>query len=330
MADDVFAAIDVGSNTIHLLVARWSGTSLVPLDDRSDPLQLGHDLELLGAIGETKLRAATRTIRRYVARAEARGACDIQILATQAVRAASNRAEVVAAMEQASGRRVVVLEPAREAYLAVVATALTRTWPSPYLVADLGGASTQLVVVHGGALLGFRSEPVGSARLGIRLLQDPPTWQEVTAMEARVSQALIPALRALLAGVPLLGGIVAVGGAATRTARLIHRSPPPHEVTLDELYSAAARVYSLSAEAAAAGTGIKPLRIPTVRAGICVLTELLRVSRLQQCTISSFGIREGAILTVARPAPPHPSWTTAGADQPSGATHGAAEAGSHS
>ena len=57
MADDVFAAIDVGSNTIHLLVARWSGTGLVPLDDRSDPLQLGADLELRGAIGATKLRA---------------------------------------------------------------------------------------------------------------------------------------------------------------------------------------------------------------------------------------------------------------------------------
>jgi exopolyphosphatase/pppGpp-phosphohydrolase len=51
MADDVFAAIDVGSNTIHLLVARWSGAELLPLDDRSDPLELGHDLELRGAIG---------------------------------------------------------------------------------------------------------------------------------------------------------------------------------------------------------------------------------------------------------------------------------------
>src|SRR4051812_8957913 len=322
MADDVFAAIDVGSNTIHLLVARCNGAGLVPLDDRSEPLELGHDLEQRGAIGAGKLRATARTIRAYVALAESRGARDVQILATQAVRAARNRAALVAAIEEASGRRVVVLDPAREAYLAVIATALTRTWPSPYLVADVGGGSTQLVVVHGGALLGFRSEPVGSARLGIRLRHDPPTWREIVAMQARVSQALIPALRALLAGVPLLGGIVAVGGAATRSARLIHRSPPPQEVTLDQLYDASARVYSRSAEAAAAGRGIKPLRIPTVRAGVCVLAELLRVSRLQQCTVSPYGIREGAILTAAHPTPPHPSWTAAIADQPPGATGG--------
>ena len=149
-------------------------------------------------------------------------------------------------------------------------------------------------------------------------------------MEARVSKAFIPALRALLAGVPLLGGIVAAGGAATRTARLIHRAPPPQEVTLDQLYAASARVYSRSAEAAASGTGIKPMRIPTVRAGIGVLTELLRVGRLQQCTISPFGIREGAILTAARPVPPHPSWTTVAAGQPAGGSESSARAGSHS
>jgi exopolyphosphatase/guanosine-5'-triphosphate,3'-diphosphate pyrophosphatase len=330
MADDVFAAIDVGSNTIHLLVARWNGTGLVPMDDRSDPLQLGADLELRGAIGGAKLRATAQTIQTYVARAEALGARDVQILATQAVRAARNRPKIVSVLEKASGQRVVVLDPAREAYLAVLATAQTRTWPSPYLVADLGGASTQLVVVHHGALLGFRSEPVGSARLGIRLRHDPPTWREIAAMETRVSQALIPALRALLAGVPLLGGIVAAGGAATRTARLIHHAPPPQEVTLDQLYAASARVYSRSAEAAAAGTGIKPLRIPTVRAGIGVLTELLRVGRLQECTISPFGIREGAILTAAHPVPTHSSWTMAVVEEPAGGSDGSAEAGSRS
>src|SRR5262245_32425251 len=123
MTDDVFAAIDVGSNTIHLLVARWSGTALVPLDDRSDPRQLGADLAPRRAIGAAKLRATAGTIRAYVARAEALGARDVQILATQAVRAARNRPKVISVLEKASGTRVVVLDPAREAYLAVLATA---------------------------------------------------------------------------------------------------------------------------------------------------------------------------------------------------------------
>jgi exopolyphosphatase/pppGpp-phosphohydrolase len=237
----VYGAVDIGSNTVHLLVARWTGTALQALDDRSDPLQLGHDLELRGTIRPARVRAAARTIRQYVERARSYGAVDVLLLGTQAVRAADNRAEIVAAIEAATGLPVTVVEPEQEARLAVVGAALTRTWPAPYLVADVGGASTQLVLVDGATPLGFCSVPIGSARLAARLRHDPPTWRELARLQTRVAEAVLPAASDLLGQRERPAGLIVAGGAAPRTARLIYRSPPPHLVTLAQLHAALAR-----------------------------------------------------------------------------------------
>src|SRR4051794_22513320 len=99
----VYAAIDIGSNTVHLLVARSDGHSVEAIDDTSKLVGLGVDLEQSGALGPGRLRAAAATPRAYVRRAHVAGARHVLVLATQAVRAAANRAEAVAVIEQASG-----------------------------------------------------------------------------------------------------------------------------------------------------------------------------------------------------------------------------------
>src|SRR5262245_29514390 len=97
----VYAAIDIGSNTVHLLVARSDGHSLETIDNKSKLVGLGVDLEQSGALGPTRLRAAATTTSTYVRRAHVAGALRVLVLATQAVRAAANRPEAVAVIEEA-------------------------------------------------------------------------------------------------------------------------------------------------------------------------------------------------------------------------------------
>src|SRR5207253_3673020 len=79
MPETVYAALDVGSNTVHLLVAAVDGRSLRALDDRSELLRLGTDLELTGAIGPAKLAAAVECVRGYGERARRLGARQVLV-----------------------------------------------------------------------------------------------------------------------------------------------------------------------------------------------------------------------------------------------------------
>lgn len=295
----VYAALDVGSNTAHLLVATWDSQHLRPLDDRSTALRLGEDVELTGAIGAEKLAAAARAVAEYVARARQLGAGQVLVLATQAVRAAENRDAVVATLARAAGSRVDVLDAAEEARLAVRGAALSHPWAAEHLVVDVGGASTQLAVASADQLADSRSVPVGSVRLAARWSDDPPSWQELGASQARVCDVLIPALAALLEGRAAPAGLVALGGASKRVARAVAGARPPARVTLEALLTCQPLLFGKTARAIGRRTGLGAASVPTTRVGALILAEVLRAARLRDCEVSPFGIREGAILAAA-------------------------------
>jgi exopolyphosphatase/guanosine-5'-triphosphate,3'-diphosphate pyrophosphatase len=140
------AVVDVGSNTVHLLVARWDGRRLCQVSDSSRRSGLAKDLQHYGAISDSRLRVLGPSIQAMVQRARAYGAHDIQLLGTEAIRVARNRADAVAGLARATGLPVRVLATNEEAYLAAVGAALRAPWHRSALVVDIGGASIQLAL----------------------------------------------------------------------------------------------------------------------------------------------------------------------------------------
>jgi exopolyphosphatase/guanosine-5'-triphosphate,3'-diphosphate pyrophosphatase len=295
-----YAVIDVGSNSVHLLVAQSDGASVGKVDDVSDALWLGRDVERYGRIRQGKSRRLTRTIRGYVARAQTHGVARTRLLATQAMRAAGNRHEVLLALQEAAGLPIEVLDPAHEARFAVAAAALTQTWGEPYLVVDVGGASTDCAVAQGDTLLASCSVSVGSGAVEVLTHGTPPTPAEIAAWQARVSLAVVPALAALLADQPSLQGAVVLGGAARRVARICDAPGLPARVSLGQIHGALTLLWHDPKACATPGRRVKRSHVPSTRAGAVILLEVLRAARLTECTISPFGIREGAILDTAR------------------------------
>ena len=303
MADGVFGVIDVGSNTVHLLVAASDGTQVRRLDDVSVFLRLGADLELTGGITPPKVRDVAICVLEMVERAELLGAREVRLLATQAVRAASNREEVVRSIEAMTGLPVSVLEPEREAYFAVLGAALTHSFDEHHLVVDIGGASTQISIASAETLLAMRSVPVGSGRLASRFKQDPPGRSEIRKISERVRREVVPAVEALFRRELAATGAVVVGGAPRRVARLIAPSGAPVLVTRESLRAALSVLLRRPAKEVAGPKGIELDRVPMARAGGIILQQVLEAAGLDQCTISPFGIREGAVLDAARTAP---------------------------
>ena len=185
--------IDVGSNTVRLLVARFDDAGPVTLCSGRVRLGLGAELEQLGRVSARKLAEATEAVRSLGALAARHGLEAPEVLVTAPGRQAGNAEELVAALERGADAPVRVLSAIEEATLSfhgAVAGARQSAWP--VAVVDLGGASTEIAVGRPSAGPGWiRSVDLGALRLMTRLLPtERPTAGLVDAARVAVGERL--------------------------------------------------------------------------------------------------------------------------------------------
>jgi exopolyphosphatase/guanosine-5'-triphosphate,3'-diphosphate pyrophosphatase len=289
--------VDIGSNTVHLLVARSDGRTLTPLLDTSAGLELGSDVDAAGAISESKLAATMRVLRDYQAAAHEAGAVQVRLLATQALRAAANGDAVAQAIAAATGLAVHILAPEEEAALAFLGAALTDPSPAGRVVIDIGGGSMQVAVGEGEVIKHSTSLPLGARRLVNHFLpHDPPTAAEAAALRAHLAAVIPPALPP---PGDLLLEAVAVGGVARRLPALVG-SQVGTILPFDALDHALDAVQGRAAAAIAADYGIDEARARLLLPAILTLREVLADYDSPPLLVAPYGLREGAILHLAR------------------------------
>ncbi|HVW18277.1 MAG TPA: hypothetical protein VHB30_08500 [Solirubrobacteraceae bacterium] len=279
------ACIDIGSNTTRLLVAEPGPDGLREvLTQRRYTRLRGHD----GHIPDEKVREVAAAVATQVELARRCDSDHIRAVATAAIRQASNRDELCAAVERAGGVTVDVLSAEEEARLAFAgATRTLRHAPDgDVAVVDVGGGSTELVCgTVAGGMTWSASFRVGSGTLADSYLRsDPPAAVELDQLRGHVA-GVFEGLR-----VPDVAVGYAVGGSATSLRRLIG-------AVLDhETLGRGVRV--LSAEPAVEVARRFELHLERVRvlpAGMLLLdaaSELLGVP----LRIAGGGLREGVIL----------------------------------
>ncbi|GCE74947.1 Ppx/GppA phosphatase family protein [Cellulomonas biazotea] len=207
------AAIDCGTNSIRLLVADVdpAAGTLVDLDRRMEVVRLGQGVDRTGRIAPEALERTLDAARRYADVCDDLGVEAIRFVATSASRDAENRADFVDGVRALLGVEPEVVGGEEEAALSFrgATGVLAATHPGPFLVVDLGGGSTELVLGTSTPESAY-SMDVGCVRLTERhLLGDPPTAAEVAGARADVAAALDVA-----AGVVPLGKAVTLVGLA--------------------------------------------------------------------------------------------------------------------
>ncbi len=187
------AALDLGSNSFHLVVAEvQSDATFLPLVQEKEMLRLGDVVSREGIVTPEAADAAVRTVRRFRLLAEAAGATEILACATSALRTAANGDEVVARIEVEAGVTVEVisgLEEARLIFGAVRAAVLID--PGPALCFDLGGGSVEIMVGDSTGLAWRTSERLGVARLTAEYVRSDPLSK---ADRRRLRQHLVDVL----------------------------------------------------------------------------------------------------------------------------------------
>jgi exopolyphosphatase/guanosine-5'-triphosphate,3'-diphosphate pyrophosphatase len=279
--------VDVGANTLRLLVAAREDGRLVALREQRVQLGLGEEIERSGALGEEKLAEAAAVARAHVRRARKLGCNRIDVLVTSPGRQARNGHELATVLREATGVATKVLRPEEEGELAWYGAVATADDPADSIaVCDVGGGSTQLVVgtVSGGPAW-VRSVDLGSLRLTRRTLDSAPSSQ----MDLDTARDQVEAAFVDLAPPLALAGI-ATGGTARALRRVVGTTLEP-----ETLASAARKLAKRSDRAVANDYGVDRARARTLLAGTLILMEVQHRLGIE-LQVGRGGIREGAAL----------------------------------
>jgi exopolyphosphatase/guanosine-5'-triphosphate,3'-diphosphate pyrophosphatase len=310
------AAIDLGSNTIRLLVADVDPVvGLRAVHGEQVVARLGEGLARTGRLRPEAMARALSVVRTYCERARALGADHVRVVATAAVRQAENREELVGrlAVEPHVAVRVVSGdEEARLTVLGVMWGAMSGArgghpgGDARVAVLDIGGGSTEVVVAAGGTVLGGVSVSLGVVALAERFFHtDPVDWAEYAACAGHVARRLEleawPAIRPLA---PV--GLVGTAGTITTVAALdldLETYDPGrvqgHRLSAATIAALRDRLGAMPVADRARLPCLEPGRADLIVPGIAIVEGALAGLGMAALTVSDTGLREGVLLEAA-------------------------------
>jgi hypothetical protein len=300
----VRAAIDIGSNTIHIVVAHSSPDDLAILADEVDLVRIGESVTTTGEISEQKLDEAIAVLQRYKTLAVQLGADSIMVVATEAIRQANNGNTFLEQVQQKTGLAVDLISGDVEAVLTFFGATyetLKKADPDlPLAVMDLGGGSTELITAHGSNITWLTSLPIGSGALHDRSMpSDPPSTEELDAAHASLQSSLQD-----VHVQQTISALIVTGGSANSLLFLAQHAnfldADNHHLTVDALQRCEALLTSTPAEAIAERYGQPVERTRILPAGCLIIQEMMTRFQLANIQVSLHGIREGVLLARAR------------------------------
>jgi exopolyphosphatase/guanosine-5'-triphosphate,3'-diphosphate pyrophosphatase len=296
------AAIDVGTNTVLLLVAEERAGGFTPVVERAEITRLGRGVDRTGRLDPQAIRDTVAVIAHYAGEARALGVEGIACVATSAARDAANGVEFFEAARREAGLEPEVISGDEEARLVWASAWRDFGAAGGLCVLDVGGGSTEVCVGEGPSARARRSMQMGAVRLTERVAPpDPPDPAAVALLRLRAAEALGPT-PALLAGHPRPARMVGVAGTVTTLAAVWQELPRydservhGSELALDELEALQTRLAALTTAARARLPGMEPKRADVIVAGCAIVTEAMRALGFDRLTVSDRGVRWGLL-----------------------------------
>jgi len=299
------AALDLGTNSFHLLVAEVQPDGgFTPLVREKEMLRLGDVVARKGRIPEGPADQAVATVRRFRLLADTAGADEVLACATSAIRLAANGDELVDRIEAETGVNVRVIDGLTEAQLifgAVRASVLLD--PAPALCFDLGGGSVEITVGDAAGLRWATSENLGVARLTAELVEsDPLSKDDRRRLRDRLTEVLAPVAAEVAAFEPKMfvgssGTLLDLAHmAAARRKEEVPVSLNQLTITRDEFLPLHKLIVSSKASERRRLEGLEPRRVDLIPAGSMFLDTAMELFGFDELTVSEWALREGIVL----------------------------------
>ena len=305
-----YGALDLGTNNCRLLIARPGGPvgEFTVIDAFSRVVRLGEGLGQTGRLSDAAMDRAVAALSTCADKLARRGVTLTRNVATEACRRAANGPEFVARVYEVTGIALDVISPAEEARLAVLgcATLIDAQGP-PALIFDIGGGSTELILVDAAtaAIRAWISVPWGVVSLAETAPYDSPPAERTTVYASMMAQVAghldgFAATVATLAAGPLQ--LLGTSGTITTLASIALGLPSYDRRRVDGCTVTAAAMRDISAMLSvrspaerAAVPGIGADRADLVVAGCAILDAIIAVWPTQTLRVADRGIREGVL-----------------------------------
>ena len=299
-----FAAVDIGSNSVRLKIARLQAGRLRALHEDREVTRLGEGVFGSGFLTPESMAETVKVLRRFHRATQQIVADTVRVVATSALRDARNSQAFLEWVRSATGWRVEIVsgvEEARLIHLGLISS--PRVDRTPTLMMDLGGGSCELTVTQGGHIRDAVSLPLGAVRLTNEFLgHDPARKGELKRLRGFVARE-VNRITARIAGAKVKNVIATSGTAAAlaEVASHLRRGAGRKRLVVSraEMSRIAKRLARLPVAERRKIEGIGPRRAEIIVAGAAVYHELLDRLHLKGFRYSPLGLRDGILAQMA-------------------------------
>ncbi|HEX3913119.1 MAG TPA: exopolyphosphatase [Steroidobacteraceae bacterium] len=293
---DVLAAVDLGSNSFHMVVARYSHGQLVILDRLREMVRLAAGLGDSGRLDDTATDRALRCLERFGQRLRAMRADGVRVVGTNALRRAKRKRWFLERARAALGHPIEIISGLEEARLIYSGVAHTSPMsPDKRLVIDIGGGSTEAVIGEGFNPLLLESLSVGCVGLTTNFFDDG----RISAKRLeRARTAVRLELEPVQEAYRKMGWLQAFGSSGT--VRVIsdvlhHLKPESPHITLENLNALAERVIAAGHVDELDLADVDAERAPVFPAGLAILLEVVESFGIDRVRVAEGAMREGLL-----------------------------------
>jgi exopolyphosphatase/guanosine-5'-triphosphate,3'-diphosphate pyrophosphatase len=300
-----FAAIDIGSNSVRLKIARLQAGKLHEIHEDREVTRLGEGVFSSGLLSPESMSETVRVLRRFHRAMQECGTDSVKVVATAALRDARNSRAFLEWVRSTTGWTIEVisgLEEARLIHLGIISA--SRLGAGSVLMLDLGGGSCELTLSREGKLRETVSLPLGAVRLTGEFLQhDPPRKSELKRLKGFVAREITRIHDRVK--VAKVGTVIATSGTAAALAAVANhlirpkKSRASNYATREMIVRIAKQIARQTLEQRIKVPGIGPRRAEIICAGAVVYAELLERFHLPGFRYSPLGLRDGILAQMA-------------------------------
>jgi len=301
------AAIDIGTNSVRLLISEYRGSSFEILERRMDITRIGRNLDNTGLISPESAGLTAEVLRHYKKLMDKYNVCKYRAVGTNAVREASNRNWFISFIKQRTGIEVQCITGGEEACLSFCGVSASIELETPMLVIDIGGGSTEFIMGNSDLKVSLnRSIAIGSVNLSEKFIKDErPGSDQLDEMRAYIRGKIKPVLDLIGENEKL--SLIGVAGTITTIAAIdlglkeydsskIHH----HKLAAKKVLGIYDMLCSLSLPERRRVRGLQPQRADIIIGGTAVLIEIFDMLDIDYIIVSERDILDGIIYSLAK------------------------------